>query len=690
MKMMKKILSVLCCLALLLPVLTHDALAVQTYTISEQGINFIKNFEGYREFPYSDSRGEWYVGYGTKCDPDTYAAGISEAEATELLREKLSGKGDDVNKFLLKYSVEVNQQQFDAMVSLTYTLGTQWINPNYRFCSYLINGIGNYSEEQVVNAIGTWCHQGSAVLDGLARRRLQEAYLFLYGEYENFAENEYTYVHYDANGGTVENRTIFYRIGHPYGTLPTAQQEGRVFLGWYTDSGVMLTGEEIAEGRLFATARWVGDGSAKPTEDYSNWVNPYSDVKENDWFYGYVRELSAKSVVGGYPDGTFQATNTLKTSEALKLILRAAGYPEQAQVDKHWASGYLVLAKQLGCYETWETVDLEAPITREKIAMVATKALGLEQRLGATPFADADSGYLLTMYEEGILEGTVVGGQRYYYPQNPIIRSEVCAVVSRISNWAYTSQNDPSVTGFVTYREKNYPVVPNVPVAPYDKNLFVLDESSMRMYYNDGTYRTALGIDVSSHQGKINWERVAQSGVEFVFIRLGFRGYGQEGTLNLDQYFFENLAGAKNAGLKVGVYFFSQAISTAEAEEEAAFVLQNLAGAELDYPVVYDWEVVNNKSARTNGLDTKTLTDCAITFCDAVSYAGYTPMVYYNLPVGYTRYDLSRLTAYDVWFAQYADKPTMYYDYRIWQYTDSGKIPGVDTRVDMNIAFIPY
>ncbi len=687
---MKRILSILCCLAMLLPLLSGDALAVQTFTISEEGVNFIKRFEGYRQFPYADSRGEWYVGYGSKCDPNAYAGGISEEEATVLLRQGLSGKEDDVNKLLLKYSIDVNQQQFDAMVSLTYTLGTQWINPNYRFCSYLINGIEGYTEEQVVNAIGTWCHQGSSVVDGLARRRMQEAYLFLYGEYESNAESEYTYIHYDANGGSVENRTIFYRVGHPYGQLPVAEREGRIFQGWYTDGGVKLTGEEIAEGRLFATARWVGDGSAKPTEDYSNWVNPYSDVKESDWYYGYVRELSAKGVVGGYPDGTFQFANTLKTGEALKLLLRAAGYGEQAQVDKHWASGYLLLAMQLGCFGPGEGVDLEAPISREKIAVVAAKALGLEARTGATPFADADSGYLLTMYEEGILEGSVSGGQRYYYPDEPIIRSEVCAVVSRVSNWSYSEKTDPAVTGYVIYRDKAYPVLPEVPVCEYNENLFVLDESSMRMYYNDDAYRTALGIDVSSHQGEINWERVAASGVEFAMIRLGFRGYGQEGTLNLDQYFAKNLEGAKKAGLKVGVYFFSQAITAAEAVEEAAFVLQNLAGAELDYPVVYDWETVSSKNARTNGLDIQTLTDCAIAFCDAVSYAGYIPMIYYNLPVGYTRYDLSRLTAYDVWFAQYADKPTMYYDYRIWQYTDSGKIPGIDTRVDMNIAFIPY
>ena len=179
------------------------------------------------------------------------------------------------------------------------------------------------------------------------------------------------------------------------------------------------------------------------------------------------------------------------------------------------------------------------------------------------------------------------------------------------------------------------------------------------MYYNDPAYSTALGVDVSSYQGEeIDWAKVAASGIEFVMIRVGYRGYGTEGTLNLDSCFQKNLAGAKAAGLKVGAYFFSQAINTAEAAQEAQFVLQALAGQALDYPLVYDWEVISADGARTKGLDNTTLTDCAITFCESVRMAGYTPMVYYNLPVGYLHYQLDRLTAYDVWFAQYASMPS--------------------------------
>ena len=140
----------------------------------------------------------------------------------------------------------------------------------------------------------------------------------------------------------------------------------------------------------------------------------------------------------------------------------------------------------------------------------------------------------------------------------------------------------------------------------------------------------------------------------------------------------------------MGVYFFSQAISVGEAAEEARFVLELLDGFPLDYPVVYDWEIITNDTARTDDMSKSILTKCAITFCETVADEGYTPMIYYGSRVGYTKLDLRKLTGYDVWYAQYAAWPTMYYDFRIWQYTDSGKVPGIEGDVDMNIAFLPY
>ena len=689
MKPLKKILSLSLCALLLLTLLPSAALAVETFTTSDEGLALIEEYEGFRDMPYSDENGYWYIGYGTSCDPADYPDGVTEEEADELLREALASKEEAVNRLLLDYGISVTQYQFDAMVSMTYTLGTQWMNPTYRFCGYLIQGIENYSEVEVVNAIATWCHSGDDPLDHLVERRLTEAYLFLYGEYENDGAENYRYIHFDPNGGDVENKTVFYPVDEIYGQLPTPTGNG-TFLGWYTADGVQLTGEEIAEEDIWVTAKWDGEGAGEPDTDldFSDWVNPYTDVAESDWYFAYVRELSAREVLGGYPDGTFRASAALTAGEALKLVLLGAGCQEAEPTGSHWASGYLALAESMGCLAPGEIQDLDSPISRLVIARVAAVAMGLEERTGASPFADVDSGYTLALYEEGILNGTVLGGQRYYYPDSSINRGEVCAIVSRILNWEPGEDNDPAQSGYIAYGNKFYPVHRNVDVCPYDTNLLVLDGSIM--YYNDPAYETAIGIDVSSHQGEIDWERVAASGVEFAMIRLGYRGYGSEGTLNLDPYFEQNLAGARAAGLKVGIYFFSQAITVEEAYEEAAFVLEHLDGEELDYPLAYDWEPISGVGARTDGLDSVTLTDCALTFCHMAELAGYTPMVYYNNPVGYGRYDLSRLTDYDVWFAQYASRPTMYYDYRIWQYTSSGTVPGIDTRVDMNIAFIPY
>lgn len=490
----------------------------------------------------------------------------------------------------------------------------------------------------------------------------------------------------------MENHTVFYPVGQPYGDLPVPTRTGSTFKGWFQANGMELTALDAAVGRMEVTAKWEGGGSgstSKPPIDVSNWVNPYKDVKSGDWYFTYVRELSAAGVVDGYPDGTFQAAREVTAGEALKLILLAAGYQDMGSAEgRHWAANYLDQAVTMGCLAEGEIADLNASISRRTIARVAAVAMGLQPQFGTAPFVDVDDGYVLALYEEEILNGTVVNGQRFYYPDQGINRGEMCAVVSRINNWNYTAENDPAQSGYIEYANTRYPVLPNVPVAPYNTDLMVLDGS--KMYYNDPAYRTALGIDVSSYQEDVDWQQVAAAGYEFAFIRIGYRGYGTEGTLNLDKYFQQNLTGAKAAGLKVGAYFFSQAISTAEAMEEALFVLQALNGQSLDYPLVYDWETISASGARTKGLSNTVLTDCAITFCTAVAQSGYIPMIYYNRPVGYQHYQLDRLTAYDVWFAQYADKPSMYYNYRIWQYSDSGSVPGVKGKVDMNIAFVPY
>lgn len=687
---LKRALAMVLAMVLTLTMLSGAAMTVETYTTSDACVEMIKELEGYREMPYADSNGKWYVGYGVECDPADYPYGVTPEQAELLMREHLPREESLVNNFLVRYGVSVTQQQFDAMISLTYTLGAQWINPEYRFCSYLINGIDRYSEVEVVNAIATWCHTGTTVLENLTSRRLREAFLFLYGDYQNDGALRYSYIHYEPNGGDVENRTVFYPVAEAYGHLPVPTLAGQTFLGWYTLGGAQLTGEEIAMGPLTVYARWSAGGSV-PTEpaeekpDYSSWVNPYSDVKEGDWHYSYVRELSYQKILGGYPDGTFQPDNQLTAGEALKLLLVAAIQSDPGNAfSGHWASNYLALAEGLGCVMPGEIYDLDAPIDRLSIARIAAIAMGLGQVDGLSPFADVDDGYALALYEAGVITGDTAGSQRFYHPLDGITRAEMCAIVSRLR--AYQTPNNPALSGYIEYGNKRLPVQWGAPVAPYNMDLFVRDGS--RMYYNDPDYVTAIGIDVSRHNGDIDWREVAGAGIAFAFVRVGGR-LADSGDLYEDVKFEDNLAGAQSAGIKTGVYFYSQAVSVQEAVEEAQFVLGKLAGRGLEYPVVFDWEIYS-KTARSANVDSVTLTSCAIAFCDTVAQAGYTPMIYIGREVGYNRLDRTQLTAYDFWFAQYAAKPDMYYDYRIWQYTDSGSVPGVSGKVDMDLAFLPY
>lgn len=198
---------------------------------------------------------------------------------------------------------------------------------------------------------------------------------------------------------------------------------------------------------------------------------------------------------------------------------------------------------------------------------------------------------------------------------------------------------------------------------------------------------TIPGIDVSYYQGDIDWEQVKASGIEFAIVRLGYRGYGAEGKLVEDKNAFQNIEGAMEAGLKVGVYFFSQAITVEEALEEADFVLERIEKYELTMPVVYDWEYISEE-ARTANMDRRTLTDCYLAFCGKIAEAGFTPMPYFNTYQSRDLMVLTELEAYPFWLALYSDRMTFPYRIEMWQYTDSGTVPGIAGKVDINLYFV--
>ena len=229
------------------------------------------------------------------------------------------------------------------------------------------------------------------------------------------------------------------------------------------------------------------------------------------------------------------------------------------------------------------------------------------------------------------------------------------------------------------------PPAPTLTANPYGPEDFAFADGYLTCLADESW----LGIDVSEHQGVIDWETVATTPVKFAMVRLAFRGWGSEGNIHADSQGIANLTGARDAGLQVGVYFFSQAISVEEAIEEAHFLLALLDGQDLDLPVVFDWETVSSDEARTAKMDKKTLNACAQAFCQEIEKAGYEAMVYFNLDLSKRMLRLIDLqeAGYDFWLAMYSEELRSAYRVRMWQYTDSGTVDGIQGKVDLNLYF---
>lgn len=236
---------------------------------------------------------------------------------------------------------------------------------------------------------------------------------------------------------------------------------------------------------------------------------------------------------------------------------------------------------------------------------------------------------------------------------------------------------------YFTYWNTEFEADPAYPASELLPEKFITEDGRMR--YFSGSVPSHAGIDVSQHNGEIDWEAVAADGVEFAMLRVGYRGY-TEGAVYEDERFRENYEGARAAGIKVGAYFFSQARSVEEAAQEAEFTLDQLRGLKLDLPVAYDWELIGQDNARAEDMDRETLTACTAEFCRRVS-RHFDTMIYTNAYQCYFLLDLSQLSDYPIWFAGYASSPILYYRFNIWQYSDEGTVEGIERPTDLNICF---
>ncbi len=256
-------------------------------------------------------------------------------------------------------------------------------------------------------------------------------------------------------------------------------------------------------------------------------------------------------------------------------------------------------------------------------------------------------------------------------------------------NWLFGIQDEPAYSGWRTENGKTYYYAQDT-----NKKVTGLRSIDGKLYYfNDKGVKqdnVTFGIDVSKYQSGLDWNKIKKSGVSFVIIRIGYRGYGAEGKLVKDPMFEEHFTNARNAGLKVGVYFFTQAMNEAEAQEEAEACNWALNGRMLDYPIFYDTEASTapGGTGRADGLGVEDRTKCAIAFCERVKELGYQPGVYASTTWYRKRVDYNTLRSrYTIWNAHYGVSSSPI-GCDLWQGTEKARINGYSGELDANISYI--
>lgn len=266
-------------------------------------------------------------------------------------------------------------------------------------------------------------------------------------------------------------------------------------------------------------------------------------------------------------------------------------------------------------------------------------------------------------------------------PQNDTLETEVV-------------ESDPSADGRHTLvvaadgTEEWVLISPYLPKHEYDYTKLVC-KSNLMSYYQEGRNSSYVGADISKYNDYVDFVALKKAGIDFVMIRVGVRGYGT-GQLMLDEYFSDNIKRADDAGLNIGLYFFSQAVTEEEAIEEANMVLENIGDYKISYPIVFDMETIVGDTSRIDNLSREEKTNIAKAFMDTIEDAGYKPMLYGNKEWLIKKIDLSKLTSYDVWLSQPGDLPDYPYQFTMWQYSTTAIVDGIAGYANLNISFIDY
>ena len=445
-----------------------------------------------------------------------------------------------------------------------------------------------------------------------------------------------------------------------------------------SDKETVATAAVDAAGKVTITG--VGAGTAKITvkANYASQSVPGTTVTEDT-----AATLVIDVTVGANKVIGLDRTTTLAyVANLLELKATITGATTTSPTITAEASDSTVVKVTVGAIKTENNV-ITAPIVLEPLkegsATVTVKCLENGEEVvaacvvtvkpnpktdAATALKDSKGNLLYVMENDTYRQATYAD---YYTFSKFYIKGQV-----KYTGWQ-------TIDGRVFYFTADGNAVTGEQVIQGAKYTFASDGS---LVTGNGT----LGIDVSKWNGTIDWTAVKNSGISYVIIRSGYRGSSQ-GTLIADPKFTTNIKGATAAGLKVGVYFFTQAVDEREAVEEASMVLEQIKNYKISYPVFLD---VEPSGGRADSISSETRTAVCKAFCQTIQGAGYTAGIYANKTWLETKLDPGALSAYKIWLAQYASAPTYTGRYDLWQYRATGKVSGISGNVDMNLSYLGY
>ena len=486
------------------------------------------------------------------------------------------------------------------------------------------------------------------------------------------------------------------------------------------DDGTFRPDKSITRGAFAGILdRFLHFQNASPADTFSDTAGTYWEDA--------ILKLHASGIYLGN-QGAALPSSTITRQQAVAMIGRAFRIaPETAAPDytdtariAEYAMAYVGEFEARGYLTdsaagTFRPTD---PITRAELINILNNMVDTLVKETTTVTEDVSGSLLISAADGATLKGIQVGGDLILAPG---VTKDVtlvdCVIQGNIRNYGTgevrfeAPQITPESTATkpsevykpgatldrtLEYNGKTVPIYRDRPLNVFSDVDFIWtdeeNENQRRLEYLGGEFRTRYGIDVSSFQGEIDWDAVADDDIDFAMVRVGFRGTGT-GSLNTDKYYEQNIRGAMRAGLETGVYFFAQAVTVEEAIEEADYVISLLDGLDINGPVAYDWEM-HDSTYRVYGTSPEMATACAVAFCERIKDAGYTPMVYAGTYVTYLKYDQGALADYLSWYPEYKSKkseklcPTLVYHMDYWQFSSTRAVAGINGRVDMNIQFI--